>query len=216
MAKEKNVINRLGRMELMNTVKTALIVLLGIIVLVLAVLDAYLASLPKSQPYVIELTGDGEARYNASQVQLLQNWTPNDATQRYFIMQYVMNLRSVSTDNSVNQANALSVYARSLSSASSLIGEWYSVNNPIERAATQYVKIPAAEMSVVLYADKVWQVTWRETIYRRSDNAIVSDKQYEGRFSVEFYTPATERDLRNNPIGMYISGFSIKEADNLT
>ena len=216
MAKEKNIVNRLGRMELMNTVKTALIVLLGLVVLVLAGVDAYLASLPKSQPYVIELTGSGEARYNASQVQLLQQWTPNDATQRYFIMQYVQNLRGVSTDNSVNQANALDVYAKSLSSAAQLIGDWYSVNNPIERSATQYVKIPAAEMSVVLYSKNVWQVTWRETIYRRSDDTIVSDTQYEGRFSVEFYTPATERDLRNNPIGMYISGFTIKEADNLT
>lgn len=188
-------------------IRTAVAVVLAVVVVVLAALAFYLGALPKKMPYVIELSSDGEAYYHANTVDLLRDWTPSDATQRYFISRYVSDLRSVSIDNYVNKDHASSVYSKSLSKATELVTSWYGDNNPIDRSRTEYVVIPSDEMSVVLYSDSVWKVSWRETTYRRSDGTMIADRQYEGLFSVSFYTPDTERRKRENPIGMYITDF---------
>ena len=196
-------------------IRTAIIFVFLFIIVVLGALAFYLGSLPKKMPYVIELSSDGEAYYYADVVEALSNWTPSDATQRYFISHYVMALRGVSSDNNVNKENASSVFSKSLSNATTLITQWYEENNPIARASTEYVLIPTDDLSVVAYSTNVWKVSWRETTYRKSDGTITSDKQYEGLFSVEFYTPDTERRKRENPIGMYITDFSISYIGSL-
>ena len=188
--------------------KTAIICLV-LFVAVLGLLCVYLGSLPKSVPWVIEITEDGNATYYPDAVKLLEDWTPNDATQRYFMIDYVTRMRSVSTDNYKNQENANVVFSRTLDQASRQINEWYTQNNPITRSATEYVQIPSEEISVLAYAPNVWKVTWRETTYRRADGRILSDEQYEGIFYVAFYTPSTERQKIQNPIGMYVTSYDI-------
>jgi type IV secretory pathway TrbF-like protein len=195
--------------------RTAVIVALSFVIVLLGALAFYLGSLPKKMPYVIELSSDGEAYYHANTVELLRDWTPSDATQRYFISHYVMQLRGVSSDNNVNKENASSVFSRSLEDATSEITQWYADNNPITRSQTEYVLIPSDDLSVVLYAENIWKVTWRETTYRKSDGTITSDKQYEGLFTVSFYTPDTERRKRENPIGMYITDYTVSYIGSL-
>lgn len=191
-------------------IRTVVIVLLVAFIILLGALALYFGSLSKEIPYVIELSTDGEAYYHANTVDLLRDWTPSDATQRYFISHYVIDMRSVSTDNYRNKDAADSVFQKSLGTASSQITQWYADNNPITRSSSEYVIVPTDDMAVVLYSSDQWKVTWRETTYRRSDNVIISDKQYEAIFTVAFYTPDTERRKRENPIGMYVTEFSVK------
>lgn len=184
-------------------------------IVILIGICAYLGTLPKSVPWVIELTQDGEATYYPDAVKLLENWSPNETTQRYFMMDYVINLRSVSTDNYVNKDNAQQVFNKTLSLATDKVVDWYTVNNPIDVSANMYVQIPPEELSIVKYSPTQWQVTWRETGYRRTDHAIISDAQYQGIFNVAFYTPDSERARRDNPIGMYVTNFDIALVRNL-
>lgn len=184
-------------------------------IVILIGICAYLGTLPKSVPWVIELTQDGEATYYPDAVKLLEDWSPNETTQRYFMMDYVINLRSVSTDNYVNKDNAQQVFNKTLSLATDKVVDWYTVNNPIDVSANMYVQIPPEELSIVKYSPTQWQVTWRETGYRRTDHAIISDAQYQGIFNVAFYTPDSERARRDNPIGMYVTNFDIALVRNL-
>ena len=110
-----------------------------IVILILAGLALYLGTLPKTVPWVVELTSDGEATYKADVVSQLASWSPSDATQRYFISQYITQLREVSTDNNVNKSNAQSVYSRSLDDASKYIDTYFRENNPITRSKNEYV-----------------------------------------------------------------------------
>ena len=158
---------------------------------------------------MVELTSDGEATYKANVVSALASWEPSDATQRYFISHYVSELRTVSTDNNQNKANANSVYSRTVGAATEQVNNWYTGNNPITRAKNEYVLIPLDEMAVVKYSANQWKVTWRETSYRTSDKEIFADQQIEAIFTVEFYLPDTERRRRENPIGMYVSNIEI-------
>lgn len=205
MDSKKGAADEIQRLNWHIKIRTAIIIVELINIILLVAVALYLGQLPKSQPWVVELTGDGEATYKADVVSALANWEPSDATQRYFISHYVSDMRSVSTDNNVNKTNANSVYSRSVSDATNEINTWYSTNNPITRAKNEYVIIPMDEMAVVKYSSNQWKVTWRETSYRVSDKEIFADQQIEALFTIQFYLPDTERRRRENPIGMYIS-----------
>jgi type IV secretory pathway TrbF-like protein len=209
MNSKKGAADEIQRLNNVIKVRTAILIVEFIMVIIMAGLAIYLGSLPKEIPWVVELTSDGEADYKADVVTALSEWSPSDATQRYFISHYIEQLRGVSTDNNVNKENANSVYQRTLGDASSQIAAWYSENNPITRSKNEYVLIPLDQMAVVAYNTNQWKVTWRETSYRTSDREIYADQQIEAIITVSFYLPDTERRRRENPIGMYISNIEI-------
>ena len=209
MNSRKGAADEIQRLNWHIRLRTAIILVEFITIIFLLVVAVYLGQLPKTQPWVVELTSDGEATYKANVVSALASWEPSDATQRYFISHYVSELRTVSTDNNQNKANANSVYSRTVGTAPDQVNAWYTGNNPITRAKNEYVLIPLDEMAVVKYSGNQWKVTWRETSYRTSDKEIFADQQIEAIFTVEFYLPDTERRRRENPIGMYVSNIEI-------
>lgn len=209
MNSRKGAADEIQRLNWHIRIRTAIILVEFITIIFLLVVAVYLGQLPKTQPWVVELTSDGEATYKANVVSALASWEPSDATQRYFISHYVSELRTVSTDNNQNKANANSVYSRTVGSATEQVNNWYTGNNPITRTKNEYVLIPLDEMAVVKYSANQWKVTWRETSYRTSDKEIFADQQIEAIFTVEFYLPDTERRRRENPIGMYVSNIEI-------
>ena len=205
MNSRKGAADEIQRLNWHIRIRTAIILVELINIIMLSAVALYLGQLPKSQPWVVELTSDGEATYKADVVSALASWSPSDATQRYFVSHYISEMRTVSTDNNVNKQNANSVYARSVNSATEQVNLWYTQNNPITRAKNEYVLIPLDEMAVVRYSANQWKVTWRETSYRTTDKEIFADQQIEAIITVEFYLPDTERRRRENPIGMYVS-----------
>ena len=209
MNSRKGAADEIQRLNWHIRIRTAIILVEFITIIFLLVVAVYLGQLPKTQPWVVELTSDGEATYKANVVSALASWEPSDATQRYFISHYVSELRTVSTDNNQNKANANSVYSRTVGTATDQVNAWYTGNNPITRAKNEYVLIPLDEMAVVKYSGNQWKVTWRETSYRTSDKEIFADQQIEAIFTVEFYLPDTERRRRENPIGMSVSNIEI-------
>ena len=205
MNSRKGAADEIQRLNWHIRIRMAIILVELINIIMLSAVALYLGQLPKSQPWVVELTSDGEATYKADVVSALASWSPSDATQRYFVSHYISEMRTVSTDNNVNKQNANSVYARSVNSATEQVNLWYTQNNPITRAKNEYVLIPLDEMAVVKYSANQWKVTWRETSYRTTDKEIFADQQIEAIITVEFYLPDTERRRRENPIGMYVS-----------
>jgi len=174
----------------------------------LAAIDVYLAQLPKRVPYVIEVTPDGEARYYQDAVKLLEDWTPNESTQRYFMAHYIQDLRSVSSDNYENKRKVQSVYFRTIGQAAGDVDQFYRENDPTKRSGTETVKVPTEEVSVVRYSDTQWKVTWRETVIDRM-GVVKQDTQYEALLTTAIYRPDTERRLRENPIGLYVTALDI-------
>lgn len=201
--------DKLGRYRIIMSLQKVVIICMAIFIVILIGISAYLGSLPKSVPWVIELTQDGQATYYPDAVKLLEDWTPNDATQRYFIKDFITRMRTVSIDNFQNQENAATVFSRTLNQASQKINDWYMQYNPITTSATEYIKVPAEEISITKYSDTQWRISWRETTYRRTDNRIIADAQYEALLTVAFYTPDTERKKIDNPIGMYVVDYDM-------
>ena len=210
MSNDKNGGFRNLPREIKVTVLRTMCIVISIFALILGGMAMYFAGLPKTVPWVVELTPTGEADYLIDSISLRETWSPNDATQRYFIAHYVINLRSVSTDDNIIRSAVNDVYSRTLGNAVDMINAHYTQNNPTYLKTLQTIQVPVEDMSVTNYGENKWKVIWREITYRRSDGAIIADSQYEGIFTVEFYTPETERKARENPLGMYVTDYSIK------
>lgn len=207
MNSRKGAADEIQRLEWLLRIRSAVMVVEFIMMVLLAALALYLGTLPKTVPWVVELTEDGEATYREDVVAALAAWSPSDATKRYFISHYISDMRSVSTDDYINKENANSVYSRSVDRATEAVGRWYSENNPVKRSKYEYTQIPLSDMAVVAYTTDglKWKVTWRENTYRLSDRQITASQQIEAIITVQYYLPDTERRRRENPIGLYIS-----------
>ena len=209
-----DIVSRYARLETQGAVLKALLFLLFIVCLLLVGACAYLGSLPKTVPYVIEISSDGTARYDESAVKLLANWTPTEEQKRNVVINYVRNMRTVSYDNYVNKENAESVYSMSSGEAATLVDQWYKNNNPITRSATSRVNIPLEEMTCLKYSDTQYKVTWRETETNRGGQ-VLSDGQYEGLFTIMVYDQLEGKQRLRNPLGIYITTYDMDLLKNL-
>ena len=111
---ENSSADKLGRYRKIIALQRVALVCMVLTIAALGGIAMYLGSLPKSVPWVIELTPSGEATYYPDAVKLLEDWTPNEATQRYFMASYVEHLRGVSMDNYVNRERSRLALRRSV------------------------------------------------------------------------------------------------------
>ena len=83
-----------------------------IISLFLLIALVYLALKPKTEiPYVVEITTDGDVRYVKDAVTTLSSWTPSQSTTMHVLRDYIINLRGVSSDRSVQVERIKKAYA---------------------------------------------------------------------------------------------------------
>ena len=110
-----------------------LTVMLSVICLLLIVAIVIIAGYPKSQGYVIEIAADGSATMNPDAVTLLQDWTPAEETKRHFLGEFIRELRSVSSDPQIVQANIDRLYNRVTGNAADQVTDYIRETDPRNR-----------------------------------------------------------------------------------
>ena len=189
-----------------------LTVMLSVICLLLIVAIVIIAGYPKSQGYVIEIAADGSATMNPDAVTLLQDWTPAEETKRHFLGEFIRELRSVSSDPQIVQANIDRLYNRVTGNAADQVTDYIRETDPRNRLKNETVTIKIA--SILPLSDQTYQIDFRETVWTKSLR-IKSDTHYRCIASFEIYTPRTNKQALYNPIGLYITEFAIQQVQEL-
>lgn len=180
--------------------------ILAAVTVLLIVAVIIIAQYPKSQGYVIEITPDGSAEYNSDAVTLLEEWSPKDATVNYFLRNFIIEFRSVSSDPQIVTENIQKIYKYVTGNAARKTTDYIKETNPKTRQKTETVDI--AVSSILPLSDTSYQIDFRETVWA-SGYRLVSDEHYRAVVHTQFYTPNTVEQLIYNPIGLYISDFDI-------
>jgi len=89
--------------------------------------------------------------------------------------------------------------------ALSIVNEFYKGDPPFARAATSGVTTEVS--SVIPVTDKTWQVEWEETT-RSTSGAITNKLRWKANLTLAFNPPTNERQIRVNPIGVFITDLS--------
>lgn len=162
------------------------------------------ASYPKSVPYVVELTPEGESRYVPDAIAVMDGWKPKESTERYFLSDFVTRLRTVSSDREVTRQNLLKVYSVITDGADRQVKEYIRETDPLSRGETETVQVTVFSISRI--SASTWQVDWRETTWTNHGTTLKSDERWRAILQTAFYTPRTESQMESNPIGLWVTG----------
>ncbi|MEI6056818.1 MAG: VirB8/TrbF family protein [Lentisphaerota bacterium] len=191
-----------------NTKYFAVCILLSIALLISTISLAYMGSQSKIQPYIVQVGTNGDIVDVSSAIK-----APDITNKivKYFIQQFIINLRSISGDNIVEKSMLARVYAAvntaNNNNALSMVKAYIQSNNPFAFNAkfTNQINI----QSIFPVSENTYQIAWEE-IKRTTDGKVVSQIYYTGQFSYKF-SPSSEENFQYNPFGIYITNISWSE-----
>ena len=196
----------LSQIQQRATIAATAAVIFMITSLVLFVGLLIVANYPKSQGYVIELTPEAEAVYNPDSVTLLEDWQPKDNTINYFLRTFLTELRTVSSDPQIVQQNIQRLYHQVTGNATDKVTDYIEETDPRSRLKRETVTIAIA--SILPISDTTYQVDFRETVWT-NQGKLRSDDHYRAVIHTQIYIPSTHEQVTFNPIGLYVTDFSI-------
>lgn len=169
----------------------------------------YVSSKSQIVPYIVSLDRAGRVtgvRKATSSTKI------NTRTIKYLMANFIKNLRTVYPDAEIMRDQIFEVY-RFLdggSSARAFIDKFYQDHSPFARM--QKGKVDVSIESIIVVSTNTWQIDWIESQYDRKGN-FTKRVRYRGIMSIAFSEPKTEKDIINNPIGLYVKEISWSEIE---
>jgi type IV secretion system protein TrbF len=168
----------------------------------------YIGSQSKIQPYLIEINGLGEA-VAIGQAQLIGSADPRVIKAQ--LASFISSARLVTPDTELQKKAAWIVFGmlKTKDPATQRMQEWLDLggkNAPLERAKRLMVNTEIE--SVLPMSSTSWEVNWTETTRDRDGGLIGPPTHWRAMLQVYILAPTNERDLKLNPIGIYVQDFT--------
>lgn len=130
--------------------------------------------------------------------------TADEQLKRSTVIEWVENLRLVTTDGIAQRRAIDRVYAHiaSGSPAQTFISDFYRTGQPFTRAQAETVSVDV--QSVLQDSGETFEIEWLETI-RDLYGAVKEKDRWKGAFSIALNPPKDERLARINPLGVYVT-----------
>lgn len=130
--------------------------------------------------------------------------TADEQLKRSTLIEWVENLRLVTTDGIAQRRSIDRVYAHIAngSPAQTFISDFYRNNQPFTRAQGETVSVDV--QSILQDSEETFEVEWTETV--RDLYGVPKEKDHwKGSFSTALNPPKDERQARINPLGIYVT-----------
>ena len=130
--------------------------------------------------------------------------TADEQLKRATVIEWVENLRLVTTDGIAQRRAIDRVYAHiaSGSPAQTFISDFYRTGQPFTRAQTETVSVDV--QSILQDSEETFEIEWLETI-RDLYGTMKEKDRWKGAFSIALNPPKDERLARINPLGVYVT-----------
>ena len=122
--------------------------------------------------------------------------------------EFIINARSVLSDNQAEKLLLTKVYAFAADNAISYLHDYYKANNPLNLSQQYTVDINIIN-SMPLSAH-VWQVVWDET-KRGQDGSVISKTRWIGNLTYQL-GQVNPQFINENPFGLYITNVTWSES----
>ncbi len=130
--------------------------------------------------------------------------TADEQLKRSTVIEWVENLRLVTTDGIAQRRAIDRVYAHlaSGSPAQTFISDFYRNSQPFTRAQAETVSVDV--QSVLQNSEETLEVEWIETVRDLYGTAKEKDR-WKASFCIALNPPKDERQARINPLGIYVT-----------
>ncbi|GAM97342.1 conjugative transfer protein TrbF [alpha proteobacterium U9-1i] len=135
---------------------------------------------------------------------LADGYTPTDAQVSYFLGHFVRLVREIPTDGIVLRQNWFEAYRFLTSQAAQHLNEIAREDDPFAQLGTTARTVIVT--SVVQRSERTWQVSWIEASHGADARA---NQSFTGLFTVRFDQPRNADALMTNPLGLFITEFSM-------
>ena len=127
----------------------------------------------------------------------------DDRLKRAALCGWIENLRTVTSDGVAQRKAIDRVYAQIANGtpAQAFVTEFYRAASPFQRAQTGTVAVEIR--SVLATSDRTYEIDWDETT-RDLYGAIKATEHWKGSFTIALNPPKDEREIRINPLGLYV------------
>ena len=167
----------------------------------------YLSSRQHAVPYIIEVDRLGRVQ-NVGAVTQVSSEEPGVEAVKYFLAQFVINVRSLPLDPVVVRKNWLSAYDFVTERAHRELNNLARSSEPFLRVGKETVSVDIT--SVVPVSEKSFQIQWEETLTNQF-GAVTARPRYTGIFNILIKKPETEEEIMKNPLGIMIDSFNISK-----
>jgi type IV secretion system protein TrbF len=155
-------------------------------------------------PYVVAVDSIG---HTVSEGPAEETSATDDRFERATLLDWIENLRTVTADGITQRKCIDRVYTRIANGSPALgvINEFYRSHPPQHRAETESISVDV--QSVLATSDKTFQIEWTETT-RDLQGMVKAQERWKGAFTIVIRPPSDERQIRANPLGLYITNAS--------
>lgn len=152
-------------------------------------------------PYVVEVDHAGEVRAVGAAV---TPYKPTDAQIAYHLARFITDVRSLSIDPVVVRQNWLEAYGYTTDRGAATLNAYARAHDPFAHVGQDSVSVDVT--SVVRVSGASFQVRWVEQHYHEGTPTGI--EHWTAILTLVMQTPRTERQLRRNPLGIYVNGLS--------
>jgi type IV secretion system protein TrbF len=174
---------------------------LGALAIVLAVGLTFVALQRRTFVHVVEVSPNGAV---LSVAPLSGRYTPTDAQVSFFLGRFIRMIRDVPTDGVVLRQNWFEAYRFLTPQSVGQLNEIARQDDPFAMLGS--TARSAVITSVVQRSEHTWQVSWIEAT---SGADARGSQSFTGLFTVTFNPPRNADALMHNPLGLFITEFSL-------
>lgn len=153
------------------------------------------------KPFVVEVSEWGQTQRITA---LDGHYEPNSAQVSHALAQWIIRVRSKSTDPVIIRQNWLGAYDLVTHRAAAFLNDWAKGHDPFAEVGREAVTVDV--LNVVRRTERSFDIQWKETRYL--DGQQASQARWRALIAIKLQPPRTEAELMKNPLGIRIEDVS--------
>lgn len=154
-------------------------------------------------PYIVQVGPNGEVLSSVKAIETSR--APQDNEIKYFLGKWVHEVRGVPLDIVVKKNDWINAYLFMKPRAAIKMNEYIKQENPMSKVGEETVSVKLT--GVIKMSAKTYQVRWVEDVFEKG-GGLKETYKMTAVLTVDFKRPTNEKDILNNPLGMYISDWA--------
>ena len=178
-----------------------LLACLGAVILGLGFMCWHIASESKIEPYIVQVTSNGQVITGMQAKSFDSSTIPQSAIEGV-LYKFILYARGVAGDPDVDQDDIYAAQALTTGDAFTTLSDYYQQNNPLVIGKSQKVNIQV-QYEIPRTAN-TYEIAWQETTTTPGDQPV-SQKNFIADIT---YKIGDVKDIRYNPLGVYITNIT--------
>lgn len=209
LAVERKYLDRLGSAHMRERMWMYAAFLMSAGVTALTALLFHESGQSRVVPFVVEVDRLGRS---VAVEKIPQSTLSDDRIVRYMLAEFVRHARSVLADPLLERKWMLSVHNHTAGAGREFIDRYFhrKKNNPLVVGQKTLVDVELDQ--AFRKSERTWYAEWTETSWGL-DGKKGETHRWQGFFSVEIVPPTTAAEIRENPLGQYVTYISWNRMD---